>query len=134
MNTPEASNSSKRYGDTFQPTRALAMRRAQLGVTITSLGKASGMSKQHLAQVISERRPVSLPMIRRMAMLLHCPPELLISEDPTGVIGFPTPPAAWLDVIEANRGTLGFNDITRVPAWSFYEALLHETLSQQNTK
>jgi transcriptional regulator with XRE-family HTH domain len=116
---------SKRFGQTVKPSRTLAMRRAQIGITVTALSKASGMSKQHLAQVIGERRPVSLPMIRRMSMLLHCPPDLLISEDQTAAIGYPLPPANWLETITNNRDFLGFNDLTKVPTFSAYEAIVY---------
>ncbi len=109
----------------FSPPRTLAARRALLGVRMTDMGEASGMSKQQLSQIITEKRQVTLPTLRRVSMLLYCPVELLVADDPSPAVRFPLPPANYLETIKANRDSLGFNDAAKLPDWEAFAELVN---------
>lgn len=108
----------------FSPPRTLAARRAILGVRLTDMGLASGMSKQQLSQIITEKRSVTLPTLRKVSMLLYCPTELLVADDPSPAIRFPLPPANYLQTIKANRDLLGFEDPSKIPDWDTFADLV----------
>lgn len=108
----------------FTPPRTLAARRAILGVRMTDMATACGMSKQQLSQIISEKRPVMLPTLRRVSMLLYCPTELLVADDPSSAVRYPLPPANYLETIRANREALGFDDASKIPDFDSFANLI----------
>lgn len=112
-----------------QTCRNFSTRRAQLGRNLKQLAKASGMTKQQVSQIMSEHRRISVATLRRVSMLLYCPPEALLSEDPGLVVRFPLPPDTYLDIIESNRDALGFLDVDCIPRFSDFVAFIE---SQQS--
>lgn len=96
---------------------------------MTDMGEACGMSKQQLSQIISEKRSVTLPTLRRVSMLLYCPVELLVADDPSPAVRFPLPPANYLETIKANRESLGFEDSSKIPDWESYAELINRAAS-----
>ena len=107
-----------------QTCRNFSTRRAQLRRTLKQLSKASGMTKQQVSQILSEHRRISVATLRRVSMLLSCPPDARMSEDPALVVRFPLPPDNYLDIIEANREALGFVDVDGIPLFSDFVALI----------
>ena len=107
-----------------QTCRNFSTRRAQLGRSLKQLSKSSGMTKQQVSQILSEHRRISVATLRRVSMLLYCPPEALLSEDPALVVRFPLPPDNYLDIIESNREALGFVDVDCIPLFSEFVALI----------
>lgn len=103
--------------------RTMATRRAQLGVTLRDLSHASGMSRQQLSQIVSEAHPFNLYTLRRIAMLLHCPPDVLLCEDPAAAVSYPLPPANYLHTVRTFADELGFNDSRKVVPFATYAQL-----------
>ena len=95
---------------------------------MTEMGIASGMSKQQLSQIITEKRSVTLPTLRKVSMLLYCPTELLVADDPSPAIRFPLPPSNYLETIRANRDLLGFEDSTKIPDWETFAELVNRSV------
>jgi transcriptional regulator with XRE-family HTH domain len=95
---------------------------------MTEMGVASGMSKQQLSQIITEKRSVTLPTLRKVSMLLYCPTELLVADDPSPAIRFPLPPPNYLETIRANRDFLGFEDSTKIPDWETFAELVNRSM------
>ncbi len=101
----------------------MATRRAQLGVSLRELSHASGMSRQQLSQIISEARPINLYTLRRMAMLLHCPPDVLLCEDTAAAVAYALPPANYLHTVHQFADQLGFGDSRTVVPFATYAQL-----------
>lgn len=112
-----------------QTSRNFNTRRAQIGRNLSQLAAASGMTKQQVSQIMSEHRRISVATLRRIAMLLHCPPEALLSEDPAVVVRYPLPPENYLDIIEANREALGFEHVDQIPTFTDYLLFVHSRQS-----
>ena len=108
-------------------SRNFNTRRAQIGKNLSQLATASGMSKQQVSQILSENRRISVATLRRISMLLWCPPDALLSEDPATVVRFPLPPEDYLEVIKENREALGFVDVDRIPSFSDFQTLVLAT-------
>lgn len=61
------------------PIDAIKQRAKQLGLTRKDLEKSIG-SKSKVSEVLSKKRTLTLPMIRRLNKNLHIPAEVLIKE------------------------------------------------------
>ncbi len=103
-----------------QTSRNFSTRRAQIGKTLSQLADASGMTKQQISQILSEHRRISVATLRRISMLLYCPPDALLAEDPAVTVRYPLPPDGYLEIIKANREALGFDDVDQIPTFTDY--------------
>ena len=104
-------------------SRVMSARRALLGVRLQALAHASGLTKQRLSQIMNAEEELGLRVLRRMAVLLYCPAELLIAHDASEALRYPLPPSTWLQTIESHRGQLGFAG-SEMPDWPAVEALI----------
>lgn len=115
--------------------RILSARRELLGVSVTKLAKASGLTKQRISQILSGKKELSIGALRKMSILLYCPMDILIAEDPSEALRYHLPPPNWLDVVYRNRNRLGVSS-RNVPDrdyWSKFENMLSRSKNSDST-
>ena len=92
-----------------QVTNNINIRRAQLGISVTEMEQASGVSRQQLHNVIGNPERAMIRSLQKIALLLYCPVELLLGNEPSKVVNYPMPPEGHLTYIGSNLEKLGFN-------------------------
>tara|TARA_X000001316_G_C893605_1_gene14413 strand:- start:134 stop:496 length:363 start_codon:yes stop_codon:yes gene_type:complete len=66
--------------DEPSPSEAIKFRMDQMGLNQTDVGRIIG-SKSRVSEVLSGKRSLSLPQIRKLSASLHIPAEILIREE-----------------------------------------------------
>ena len=64
------------------PIEAIRARMAEKGINQRALGLVTGFAESKISEVLSLRRPLSLPMIRQVADALDLPIEVLVQPYP----------------------------------------------------
>lgn len=90
-------------------TNNINIRRAQLGISVTQMEQAASISRQQLHNVIANPERAMFRSLQKIALLLFCPVELLLGNDPSKVVNYPMPPNGHLSYISGNLDKLGFN-------------------------
>ena len=112
-----------------QMQRNLRLRRAAIGITLTKMAEAGGVTRQWYSALCKSKRNTSLATLRKQAMLFWCPPQLLMGDSIEAVVSFPLPPEGYLEVISQHREELGLVGRKPVPSWPAFEEFISAALA-----
>ena len=112
-----------------QMQRNLRLRRATIGVTLSQMAEAGGVTRQWYSALCKTKRNTSLATLRKQAMLFWCPPQVLMGDSVEAVVSYPLPPEGYLEVIAKHREELGLVGRTPVPSWPQFEEFVLSKLA-----
>lgn len=105
-------------------TSNMRVRLTQLGLTMTQLEEASGITRQHIHRAVTRPANRKVQTIAKIGLLLFCPVQALLSSDPSDVTRQPLPPPTFLDSLRRHRAAFGLERDAKPVEWDRFVAVV----------